>query len=301
MSEHVPSLVAALSDALANREFDRAEGLITDLERAYDGRRASERTTVEATKRRYAESTADGPERNARFAGLLGESGTTQFTRVAALTLAASVTEAHAELAEEGLLDEYVEMTRTSLAELADAEPSFAATLDTVDEMDTSSGTDGGGTEGPFEPPGPGGDTNAETPSRNPADDEDEGPVEGPFEPPGPSSEPDSVASTATPSSGPAADDGSTDQDGPLGPPGLPGDSDLETATSTQSPSPVAGDATATTGSAPATSDDDSSESDTETTATDGPGFGFTSALASVGGVGYLFYRRLVDEPGDDE
>ena len=289
MSEHVASLVADLSAALENREFDRAEGLITDLERAYDERRADERATVDETKRRYAESTADGIAEKEAFAGLLGESGTTQFTRVAALTLAASVT------------DEHVDAARASLAELADAEPSFAATLDTVDEMDASSDTDGGGTDGPLGPPGLGGDSNAETPtetsSREPADDEE--PVDGPFEPPGPSGESDSGTATATPSSGQT--DGSTGEDDPLGPPGLPGDSDLETATATQSPSPDAGDATATTGSDPATSDDDSPESDAETTAADGPGFGLSSTLASVGGVGYLFYRRLTGDGEDDE
>lgn len=301
MSDHIESLVADLSSALENREFDRAEGLITDLEEAYDERRTNERRTVEETKRRYAESRGYETGQKETFTGLISESGTTQFTRVAALTLAASVTDAHEELAEQGLLDEHVDAARTSLAELAAAEPSFGTTLQAVDEIDTPSDADGGdtGEDSPFEPPGSSGDSDAEPSTPTPS----AGPVEdGPFEPPGPPSsagEPDSGTTTAT--SGPANADGSTGEDNPIGPPGLPGDPEPEASTATQSPSPVAGDATATTGSESATSEDESPESDADTTTGDGPGFGLSSTLASVGGVGYLFYRRLTSERGDDE
>jgi len=135
MSEHIEELVGELSEALVNREFTRVDELVTELEQAYKERQEDERQIVTETKQQYADSAEVEPEQTKARADLIIESSAAQFSRAGGLILATAVTEAHEELAAEGLLDDYIEAAQIHLDELVDAEQSFSDTWQTVEEI----------------------------------------------------------------------------------------------------------------------------------------------------------------------
>lgn len=135
----VSDSVAALSEALADREFETAAERVSELRRIYEQRRDSERETVERAKRAAGKRSVSEAADAETLAGVVSESGGTQFSRAAGLTMATAVVEAHEELAEEKLLEEYVEATRVQLAELGEAESDFETRLRAVTELESVS------------------------------------------------------------------------------------------------------------------------------------------------------------------
>ncbi len=136
----VSDSVAALSEALADREFETAAEKVSELRRTYKQRHGSERETVEGAKQAAGARSVSEAADAETLAGVVSESGGTQFSRLAGLTMATAVVEAHEELAEEGLLEEYIEAARVQLSELGDAESDFETRLQAATELE--GGTD---------------------------------------------------------------------------------------------------------------------------------------------------------------
>ena len=93
----VSDSVAALSEALADREFETATERVSELRRTYKQRHGSERETVEGAKQAARARSVSEAADAETLAGVVSESGGTQFSRLAGLTMATAVVEAHEE------------------------------------------------------------------------------------------------------------------------------------------------------------------------------------------------------------